>query len=66
VPKSIAVGGRANLNEAIVVDLLLLGMFAIQQTSRTPSSLLRHIPLRSFRAFAIRVASCRNARGTPC
>ena len=42
VPKSIDVGGRTNLSEAIVVDLLLLGIFAIQQTSRTPSSLLRH------------------------
>jgi protein-S-isoprenylcysteine O-methyltransferase Ste14 len=32
VPKSIDVGGRTNLSEAIVVDLLLLGIFAIQHS----------------------------------
>lgn len=32
VPKSIDVGGQANLGEAIVVDLLLLGIFAIQHS----------------------------------
>jgi protein-S-isoprenylcysteine O-methyltransferase Ste14 len=32
VPKSIDVGGEANLSEAIVVDLLLLGIFAIQHS----------------------------------
>jgi len=32
VPKSIDVGGRTNLSEAIVVDLLLLGVFAIQHS----------------------------------
>src|ERR1700676_2573363 len=32
VPKSIDVGGRSNLSEAIVVDLLLLGIFAIQHS----------------------------------
>jgi methanethiol S-methyltransferase len=32
VPKSIDVGGRANLSGAIVVDLLLLGIFAIQHS----------------------------------
>jgi methanethiol S-methyltransferase len=33
VPKSIDVGARADLSEAIVVNLLLLGMFAIQHTT---------------------------------
>jgi methanethiol S-methyltransferase len=33
VPKSIDVGGRANLSEAIIVDLLLLGIFAIQHST---------------------------------
>jgi protein-S-isoprenylcysteine O-methyltransferase Ste14 len=32
VPKSIDVGGAANWSEAIVVDLLLLGIFAIQHS----------------------------------
>ena len=32
VPKSIDVGGTTNLSGAIVVDLLLLGMFAIQHS----------------------------------
>jgi protein-S-isoprenylcysteine O-methyltransferase Ste14 len=32
VPKSIDVGGRSNVSEAIVVDLLLLGLFAIQHS----------------------------------
>ena len=32
VPKSIDIGGSANLSEAIVVDLLLLGIFAIQHS----------------------------------
>jgi protein-S-isoprenylcysteine O-methyltransferase Ste14 len=32
VPTSIDVGGRTNLSEAIVVDLLLLGIFAIQHS----------------------------------
>jgi methanethiol S-methyltransferase len=32
VPKSIDVGGEANWSEAIVVDLLLLGIFAIQHS----------------------------------
>ena len=32
VPKSIDAGGRTNLSEAIVVDLLLLGIFAIQHS----------------------------------
>jgi methanethiol S-methyltransferase len=32
VPKSIDVGGRTNLSEAIVVDLLLVGLFAIQHS----------------------------------
>ena len=32
VPKSIDVGGRTNLTGAILVDLLLLGIFAIQHS----------------------------------
>ena len=32
VPKSIDVGGAADLSEAIVVDLLLIGLFAIQHS----------------------------------
>jgi protein-S-isoprenylcysteine O-methyltransferase Ste14 len=32
VPKSIDVGGRTNLSEAIVVDLLLVGLFATQHS----------------------------------
>ena len=32
VPKSIDVGGATNLSEAIIVDLLLLGLFAIQHS----------------------------------
>jgi protein-S-isoprenylcysteine O-methyltransferase Ste14 len=32
VPKSVDVGGRTNWSEAIVVDLLLLGIFAIQHS----------------------------------
>jgi len=33
VPKSIDVGGSTNVSEAIVVDLLLLGIFAIQHST---------------------------------
>lgn len=32
VPKSIDVGGSTNLNEAIVIDVLLIGIFAIQHS----------------------------------
>src|SRR4051794_23129872 len=32
VPKSIDVGGQTNLSEAILVDLLLVALFAIQHT----------------------------------
>jgi protein-S-isoprenylcysteine O-methyltransferase Ste14 len=32
VPKSIDVGGSASLSEALVVDLVLLGVFAIQHS----------------------------------
>jgi protein-S-isoprenylcysteine O-methyltransferase Ste14 len=32
VPKSIDVGGPTNLSEAVIVDLLLLGLFAVQHT----------------------------------
>jgi methanethiol S-methyltransferase len=32
VPKSIDVGGTANVSEAVVVDLLLIGLFAIQHS----------------------------------
>lgn len=32
VPKSIDIGGTTNLSEAIIVDLLLMGLFAIQHT----------------------------------
>src|ERR1700704_3693418 len=32
VPKSIDVGGPTNVSEAIIVDLLLLGIFAIQHS----------------------------------
>src|SRR5256885_8375788 len=32
VPKSIDVGGPTNVSEAVVVDLLLLGIFAIQHS----------------------------------
>jgi methanethiol S-methyltransferase len=32
VPKSIDVGGLTNVSEAIFVDLLLLGLFAIQHS----------------------------------
>jgi hypothetical protein len=35
VPKSIDVGGRTGLGEAIVVDLLLLGLFAIRPSITT-------------------------------
>ena len=47
VPKSIDVGGRTNLSEAIVVDLLLLGMFAYQQYRRHVPMLLPRIYGRS-------------------
>jgi len=32
VPKSIDIGGRTNLSEAVFVDLLLIGLFAIQHS----------------------------------
>jgi protein-S-isoprenylcysteine O-methyltransferase Ste14 len=41
VPKSIDVGGPTNLSEAIVVDLLLLGIFAIQHSIMARPALKR-------------------------
>ena len=52
VPKSIDVGGPANLSEAIVVDLLLLG---ILRSFRTVSPFAwRHVEMRTERLVEIR------------
>ena len=52
VPKSIYVGGRSNLSEAIVVDLLLLG---ILRSFRTVSPFAwRHVEMRTERLVEIR------------
>ena len=49
VPKSIDVGGAASWSEAIVIDLLLLGIFAIQHSiiprGARPRVLPRHAGL---------------------
>ena len=49
-PKSIDVGGRTGVSEAIVVDMLLLGLFAIQHSIMARQAIKqswyrRHVPM---------------------